>query len=108
MKADNSVGFTLLYFIGATIVCLLPIFLCTIFLAGFNDSGASFKTSTEAVAWSLQMMLFPLIIVLPFYLIILGLSVFLKKEVNRIIYLALVGIVFLVIFLFYYMIAIGS
>ncbi|WP_277678389.1 hypothetical protein [Gracilibacillus dipsosauri] len=97
MKIDRSFVFSLLYFVAATIVCVIPLFLCTVFLAAFNDSGTTF-TTIEGMLWSLQMMVFPLIIVLPIYLLVLFMCVYFRREVNKTVYLIMVLMLFVGIY----------
>lgn len=105
MRINKSLFTTLVYFIVATLLCTVPIYLCTVFIITLLDWGSPILSVMESIKWSLKMMLFPSLIVLPVYLTVLSVCVHSQKEVDKLKYFALMLIVFIGLFLYYYNIA---
>ncbi|MCG3418338.1 hypothetical protein [Oceanobacillus jordanicus] len=105
MRISKSLFTTLVYFIVATLLCTVPIYLCTVFIITLLDWGSPILNVMESIKWSLKMMLIPSLIVLPVYLIVLSVCIHYQKEVDKVKYFALVLLVFIGLFLYYYNIA---
>jgi len=96
----RSILYSFLIFILVTVLNIIPIILTTIFLAGFNDSDATFSV-IEGIMWSIEMMLFPLLFLSPVYLVGYWIAIRFYEPFHKSVYFISVVFVFLAIFSFY-------